>query len=56
MVLKELLKKLKHKVTRLQDHLEDKEDEIERLDIELIIQAEEREELSEDLRELEETK
>ena len=44
MALKELLKKLKHKKAVLQDQLEDKEDELERLKTKFISQGEEQEE------------
>ena len=37
----DMLKKLSHKKTILQDELEDKEDEVERMETELISQTEE---------------
>ena len=56
MILIELLIKIKHKDEVLQDQLEDKKYEVERLKTELISQVEEQEEPGEDSKEIEETK
>ena len=52
----DFLKKLNHKKTSLQDELENKEDEVERLNTKLISQRKEQEEYGEDSEELEETR
>ena len=54
MAMRVLHVKLKHKDKELQDQLEDKDAEVERLKIELINQKEEQEEPGEDSEELEE--
>ena len=56
MILKVFLVKLKHKDEVLQDQLEDKKDEVERLKTELISQMEEQEDPGEDSKEFEETR
>ena len=56
MILKVLLVKLKHNDEVLQEKLEDKKDEVERLKTELISQVEEKEDSGEDSKELEETR
>ena len=56
MILKVFLVKLKHKDEVLQDQLEDKKDEVERLNTELSSQVEEQEEPREYSEELEETR
>ena len=48
MILKVLFVKIKHKYEVLQDQLEDKKDEVERLKTQLIVQVKEKEDPGED--------